>query len=108
MCIEFPVRLTADPILSQSFFGRLNFTDEEIQCEIIAGWSRSSQASSQAGKKLHHEIELALNGEHLENESEELRQFYAFMSEFVVPRHWEAYRTEWAIFHEETIFQPLY
>ena len=79
-----------------------NFTDEEIQCEIIAGWSRSSQASSQAGKKLHHEIELALNGEHLENESEELRQFYDFMSEFVVPRHWEAYRTEWAIFHEET------
>ena len=66
--------------------------------EIKKQWSDSGKESSEAGTKLHNDIELFYNEELVTNESIEYTYFENFLKDCP---HLEAYRTEWFVFDEE-------
>jgi hypothetical protein len=74
--------------------------DVEIKACIIAGWQEAGRAASADGTTMHRQIELLLNNVPCEASTVEIGQFHKFMEEFVEPRGWRAYRTEWSIYDE--------
>ena len=66
--------------------------------EIKALWNKNGKEASEAGTKLHYDIECFYNGVPNENDSVEYKYFLDYhekMTEGLKP-----YRTEWTVFHE--------
>lgn len=64
--------------------------------EIKTMWS--STEASEAGTKLHFDIECYYNGLEVKNDSIEYRYFLEFARDYA---HLEPYRTEWCVYYEE-------
>jgi hypothetical protein len=66
--------------------------------EIKAQWSENGRVASEAGTKMHYDIECYYNKIPTENDSVEYGYFKQFVAAFpeLIP-----YRTEWMIYHEE-------
>ena len=65
--------------------------------EIKAQWNENGRQASQAGTKLHYDIECFYNGSPNENDSKE----YKFFLDYAKGVKWKPYRTEWMVYHEE-------
>jgi hypothetical protein len=65
--------------------------------EIKAGWDANGREASEAGTKMHLDIEFFYNGAPRHNASVEYRYFTEFES---AHRHLTPYRTEWCVFDE--------
>ena len=74
------------------YFGK---TPEEIK-KI---WSDRGKEASEAGTKLHYDIECFYNGSPNQNDSKEYLQFLDFQKK--IGETLKPYRTEWTVFHEE-------
>lgn len=66
--------------------------------EIKDQWSENGRKSSEAGTKMHFDIECYYNGMSVNNESTEFQYFKNFEK---FHRHLEPYRTEWMVFDKE-------
>ena len=66
--------------------------------EIKQLWNNNGKEASEAGTKMHYDIECYYNGCPNENYSQEYKYFLEFakIHENLIP-----YRTEWMVFHEE-------
>lgn len=64
--------------------------------EIKAMWS--STEASEAGTKMHFDIECYYNGLEVNNDSIEYKYFMEFARDYA---HLEPYRTEWCVYYEE-------
>jgi len=64
--------------------------------EIKAMWS--STEASEAGTKMHYDIECYYNGLDVKNDSIEYKYFLDFAKDY---EHLEPYRTEWCVYYEE-------
>jgi len=64
--------------------------------EIKAMWS--STEASEAGTKMHYDIECYYNGLVVKNDSIEYKYFLEFAKDYA---HLEPYRTEWCVYYEE-------
>lgn len=66
--------------------------------EIKQLWNNNGKEASEAGTKMHYDIECYYNGCPNENDSQEYKYFLEFAKnhEYLIP-----YRTEWMVFHEE-------
>ena len=69
--------------------------------EIKAGWEANGKAASEAGTKMHYDIECYYNEMIITNDSTEYRYFQEFAEAF---KHLKPYRTEWMIYDEELRF----
>ena len=65
---------------------------------ILESWADNGRLASEAGTKMHLDIEMFYNEMLVQNTSEEYRLFNMFVKEWP---QLEAYRTEWTVFHEE-------
>lgn len=65
---------------------------------ILADWEQNRNAASQAGTKMHYDIECYYNQIFNENTSIEFQYFLRFVQDFP---HLRPYRTEWCVFFEE-------
>jgi len=65
---------------------------------ILASWAENGRLASEAGTRMHLDIEMFYNEMPVQNTSEEYRLFQTFVKEWP---QLEAYRTEWTVFHEE-------
>ena len=74
------------------YFGK---TPEEIK-KI---WSDRGKEASEAGTKLHYDIECFYNDSPNQNDSKEYLQFLDFQKK--IGETLKPYRTEWTVFHEE-------
>ena len=74
------------------YFGK---TKEEIK----EGWSQNGKEASEAGTKLHYDIECFYNGVPNENDSIEYKYFLDYHEKMT--QGLKPYRTEWTVFHEE-------
>ena len=77
---------------------RSGHDDDEIKTRIM--WRDAGQLARQAGTEMHRVIELLLNDVPCEIKTPELGQFCMFMREFISPRRWVPYRTEWSIYDD--------
>ena len=66
--------------------------------EIKKQWNDNGKEASEAGTKLHNDIELWYNKEPVTNDSIEYKYFEDFKNDYP---HLKAYRTEWFVFDEE-------
>lgn len=64
--------------------------------EIKAMWT--STEASEAGTKMHFDIECYYNGLEVNNDSIEFKYFLEFARDYA---HFEPYRTEWCVYYEE-------
>jgi len=65
---------------------------------ILDSWNENGRLASEAGTKMHLDIELYYNHMPVVNESPEYAMFQKFLQEYP---HLEAFRTEWTVFYEE-------
>ena len=75
-------------------------SDADIKTDLIISWKDVGLKASSVGTFIHRQIELYLNAESCEDHLEEMVQFKNFLVEFIIPRGWLPYRTEWSIFDE--------
>lgn len=66
--------------------------------EIKSTWKNNGRSASEAGTKLHCDIECFYNNEDYENKSIEFEYFMKFYNDF---KHFKPYRTEWMIWDKE-------
>ena len=66
--------------------------------EIKNLWRKNGKEASEAGTKMHNDIELFYNKEPYENDSIEFQYFMKFHEDF---KHFKPYRTEWMIYDKE-------
>ena len=66
--------------------------------EIKDGWSQNGKEASEAGTKMHYDIECFYNNMDVENNSIEYSYFIKFYKKF---SHLKPYRTEWMIYDKE-------
>ena len=74
------------------YFGK---TKEEIKQQ----WNQNGKEASEAGTKLHYDIECFYNGKKIDNDSIEYKQFLSFNEK--IGSKLKPYRTEWTVFDEE-------
>jgi len=65
---------------------------------ILDGWAENGRQASEAGTKMHLDIEMYYNKMPVSNTSYEYGLFQNFLADFP---QLEAFRTEWTVFHEE-------
>jgi hypothetical protein len=65
---------------------------------ILEQWSTAGRLASEAGTKMHLDIEKYYNGMPVDNDSVEYQLFQKFVVDFPFL---EAFRTEWTVFYEE-------
>ena len=73
-------------------------SDEEIQAGICDAWRANADKAALEGTIMHRTIELALNGCVYDACSTEIKYFHDFVKDYLEPRGWKVYRTEWAIY----------
>ena len=73
-------------------------SNEEIKYKICNDWRVSGEKAAEEGTKMHKAIELALNGCAYEYSSIEICYFHNYVKEYLEPRGWQAFRTEWSIY----------
>lgn len=66
--------------------------------EILKIWDDNRDQASQAGTKLHYDIECYYNNCPNENQSIEYSYFKQFAEDY---KHLKPYRTEWMVWHED-------
>jgi len=66
--------------------------------EILKIWDDNRDQASQAGTKLHYDIECYYNNCPNENQSIEYSYFEKFTEDY---KHLKPYRTEWMVWHED-------
>jgi ATP-dependent exoDNAse (exonuclease V) beta subunit len=66
--------------------------------EIKSLWRNNGRVASEAGTKMHYDIECFYNKEPVENDSVEFQYFMKFHEDF---KHLKPYRTEWMIWDKE-------
>ena len=76
------------------YFG---MTDQEIKDK----WEKNRIEASTAGTKMHYDIELFYNQEHVENQSVEFSYFMDFHHKQVLGGGLKPFRTEWVVFDED-------
>ena len=74
--------------------------DNEIKQSIASSWRHKGAAACIMGTHMHRQIELFLNARDFDDSMPELKQFLVFCKEFLHPRGWTPFRTEWAIYDE--------
>jgi hypothetical protein len=65
---------------------------------ILASWAENGRSASEAGTKMHLDIELFYNRVPVENTSFEYELFQKFVADYP---QLEAFRTEWTVFDED-------
>lgn len=65
---------------------------------ILSSWAENGKQASEAGTKMHYDIECYYNEMPVVNDSVEYRLFQTFLKEYP---ELTAYRTEWTVFYEE-------
>ena len=96
----------ADLVISKMRNGR-NWNPENkyftmTNDEIKAMWKQNGKEASENGTKMHYDIECYFNEKpNTNNISVEYTYFKNFVEDIVIPRGFEAYRTEWLVFYEE-------
>ena len=66
--------------------------------EIKDLWNKNGKEASEAGTKMHYDIECYYNGIYNNNDSLEYKYFLDFAKNH---SHLKPYRTEWMVYHEE-------
>ena len=70
--------------------------------EIVGLWEKKGKDSSEAGTKLHYDIECYWNGWDVQNDSVEYQYFLQFAKDFQEKNPGvKPYRTEWTVYYEE-------
>ena len=94
-------KFDADAIITKMMASR-NWSNSkyfgQTKEEIKAGWSKNGKDASEAGTKMHYDIECHYNDMDVENDSTEYQYFNNFLAAYP---DLKPYRTEWTIFHEE-------
>jgi len=68
------------------------------QQQILDQWEQNRNEASQAGTKMHYDIECFYNGEQVANDSIEFSYFKKFVEAY---SHLKPFRTEWMVYYEE-------
>ena len=79
----------------------LSISDAEIKIGIATAWHNKGAVSSTLGTHMHRQIELFLNAREFDASTTELTQFKHFIEQWLCPRRWLPFRTEWSIYHDE-------
>jgi len=66
--------------------------------EIKELWRKNGKEASEAGTKLHYDIESVYNNQPVENDSIEFQYFMKFYND---NKHFKPYRTEWMVYDKE-------
>ena len=97
----FPV-FDADQVIDRMMRGR-RWPDSKYfgksRQEIKQGWEENAKAASEAGTRLHRDIESFYNGSDIRNSSQEWAHFLSFVQDHsqLIP-----YRTEWTLWDAES------
>lgn len=83
-------KMTTDP--SYKYYG---MTKEQI----LQMWDKNKKDASEAGTKMHYDIECYYNNIDNQNQSLEFKHFKQFVKEH--ENEFTPYRTEWCVYHEE-------
>jgi hypothetical protein len=76
-------------------------SDAEIKIGIATAWHNKGTVSSTLGTHMHRQIELFLNAREFDASTTELTQFKQFIEQWLCPRRWLPFRTEWSIYDDE-------
>ena len=87
-------KMLRSPKMQDPSYKYYNMTAEQIK----KMWDDKRDASSQAGTKMHYDIECYYNEMDVVNDSIEFKYFKDFVADFP---ELTAYRTEWTVYYEE-------
>ena len=78
----------------------LGYSEEEQKGGILSLWSQNGTSASEMGTTMHANIEKHLNGEEVDDPSDEFAQFLQWRKDFLAEKELAPYRTEWSVFDE--------
>ena len=73
-------------------------SDDDIRHGTCCAWHANGEKAALDGMLMHKAIEMALNGCAYDYSSIEIGYFHSFVKEYLEPRGWKAFRTEWCIY----------
>tara|TARA_Y100000589_G_C26996273_1_gene564787 strand:+ start:112 stop:876 length:765 start_codon:yes stop_codon:yes gene_type:complete len=91
---------TIDKMMSSSNWIKSKYFGMDRE-QIKDQWEVTKKEASEAGTKMHLDIELFYNDMKYKNSSIEFQYFLKFNNEIIVPSNLTPFRTEWVVYDEE-------